>query len=177
MNKVKHLAFGITGALLVTAGLISCDNDEVTAANEEKTTTELQAKENSPFIDIGIAKWDWHRASKDCKKGFGICNGEWFPNPNPPIPPITTPTLPEPVDDHTLSPTYMILSSENLNEDNELSFDVYINEEVDDPNNVIPLIIDEDIHFSDPEGTVYTIKSGIYNYDINIGEYGGYSIN
>lgn len=44
MNKVKHLAFGITGALLVTAGLISCDNDEVTAANEEKTTTGLKAK-------------------------------------------------------------------------------------------------------------------------------------
>lgn len=44
MNKVKHLAFGITGALLVTAGLISCDNDEVTVANEETTSTELKAK-------------------------------------------------------------------------------------------------------------------------------------
>ena len=70
----------------------------------------------------------------------------------------------------------MTLSSENLNENNELNFDVYINEEVNDPDNVIPLIIDEDIHFADPEGTVYTIKSGAYNYDISIGEYGGYSI-
>lgn len=34
MNKVKHLAFGITGVLLVIAGFISCESDGVTA-NEE----------------------------------------------------------------------------------------------------------------------------------------------
>lgn len=43
MNKIKHLAFVMSGALLVTVGLISCDNDEVNK-NEESSTTELKAK-------------------------------------------------------------------------------------------------------------------------------------
>lgn len=43
MKKLKHLAFAVSGALLVTVGLISCDSDEVTT-NEEATLTELKAK-------------------------------------------------------------------------------------------------------------------------------------
>lgn len=81
-----------------------------------------------------------------------------------------------PEEDHIFQPTYFSLSSNNINDNNELHFEVYLDEEVNNPDSVIPLIIDEDIHFKDSEGTVYTIKSGTYNYDISIGEYGGYSI-
>lgn len=42
MNKIKHLAFAVSGALLVTVGLISCDSDEVNT--NEEISTELKGK-------------------------------------------------------------------------------------------------------------------------------------
>lgn len=72
MNKVKHLAFGITGALLVTAGLISCNSDEV-IANEEATSTELQAKggayssmEMQDYYIGGIEEGWYNEEKEDC---------------------------------------------------------------------------------------------------------------
>jgi|GEM_PF-1396139 len=50
MNKIKHLAFAMSGALLVTVGLISCDNDEV-MTNEETSVNNLQARGGYTNVD------------------------------------------------------------------------------------------------------------------------------
>jgi len=77
MNKIKHLAFAVSGALLVTAGLISCDSDEV--ANEETTSTELKAKGgNLAYQDFVLTQpGDGYLKDvgddKPCEEGDGTC--------------------------------------------------------------------------------------------------------
>lgn len=49
MNKIKHLAFAVAGALLVTAGFVSCDSDE---ANKMEENTELLLKQKANSLSI-----------------------------------------------------------------------------------------------------------------------------
>ncbi|WP_413511271.1 hypothetical protein [Myroides odoratus] len=66
--------------------LISCETEVV-----REEVRETSYKE---FVDIVLANFDWGRASKDCKNGFGICNFEWGPKDPPTLPPLPPPPLP-----------------------------------------------------------------------------------
>lgn len=79
MNKIKHLAFAVSGALLVTVGLISCDSDEV-STNEEATSTELKAKGGDlAYQDFYLGSSDGDEMEYDegddkpCSKKDGNC--------------------------------------------------------------------------------------------------------
>ena len=67
------------------------------------------------------------------------------------------------------------MTEDNLNKKNEFSFEIEMGRESINQDK-IPFIIDEDVHFSDNKGTIYTIKAGEFQYDSSIGDYGGYLI-
>lgn len=168
-KKIKILSLG---ALLFCLGLTSCSEDNTTTEHSQ----ELETKAKGDFY-IGIVKWKWHRNSAKCESKFGICDVIWFPNPTPPLEPIKMPTLPVyPTPDHNLSPSTFMLTTNNINEKNELNFEIHMEIPTNEPEKVIPLVIEDNIYFTDDKNTVYTIKAGEYKFDRNIGPYGGYSI-
>lgn len=177
MKNIKNLSVCAVSALMASLAFTSCDNEEVMSVENEnmheKVTMSSPPKEGS--IGLIIVKFDIGRESKDCEK-LGFCNVTWFPgfDNDQPIKDFM-PTIPPPRYIASNSTVEARFSDDNVKPNNELTFDIYFDRAVTSLD-VEPFIIDQDLEIVGLDKTVYTIKAGIFEYDKNIGPYGGYSI-
>ena len=159
--------------MFLTFSLFSCsENFELEKNNVEtlskklnfvradKRIEELSKNGNSRFL-IVIVEWDeWGRASRNCAS-WGLCNANWFPqfknNPN------GGSTILEYKDDIQKYYIDILLGS-------PVPSDIDLNE--------FPIEIDEDfiLNVEEKIGKNLTFKRGSYNFDNNLGNYGGFRI-
>ena len=158
--------------------VVSNDSLKLTRGNlNNKITDEIDNQ-----ISIGICKWEeWGRTSRNCK-GFGLCRFTWTPLGNFILHVIIDRLL-----DSLLDEEYVGV----VNKDDSGNPHMYIRLAKAPTQALVPdFIMDEDVvgepyaqEYVDEEGNVIKglpsemiLKKGIYSFNPNIGEYGGYEV-
>lgn len=157
--------------------MLSCaDRGETTSittpTNDTKSSYFSKGEPEPRTVNIGIFEVTIHRASKSCTSGFGFCNFEWFPG-EPDIPPFKMPDIPKEQDEYLGRRTVVVFK--NIGEENYY-FDVYATEYIEEE---FPDLIVDDNLIAIQQGEMdsnLTIRAGVYSFDRNIGEFGGYRI-
>lgn len=116
-----------------------------------------------------VVSWDeWGRKRKNCA-GWGLCNAEWF---------HCTDAEGNPVDCFKFPPNgyETFLQVDDLT--SQYYIEILLAEETDIPKEELALNIDEDIvlNISSAIGTDLKFNSGVYLFDSNLGDYGGFKI-
>lgn len=153
---------------------ISCSEDEDVKVKENSIESQLSFKKinleelmNSRTWCGTIVEWDeWGRASQDCN-GWGLCNADWFP----------------PCDDQQQaqqfeeSNNFGVIVEEDLSNSKHY-IELYLDQPTNLPLESLLLYVDVTIGLNTFEyyGHNHTIEEGIYNFDVNLGNYGGYKI-
>lgn len=153
----------LLSGMLLSFLFVGCEkqNIEPTTIITKSKDSDTDDKTKTPNSKtIVMVEWDdWGRKKKECN-GWGLCNANWFPK------------------------------SEIGNYSSNLEYDAVLGSYYTDillPENLYPIeeeyevfYVDEDIILTTSEepsvGTDLTIPEGEYEYDVNIGTYGGYKI-
>jgi len=132
-------------------------------------------------VSIVICSWKWHRKSRNCKSGFGICDFVWFPHLSKDL------GNQELYDNSYESETNTdIVQCDNsslieFDVDGNPFMEVQLAKSIDvaTPDSISTLVIDEDVvsDQADDLGRYFIMKKGSYCYNPSIGQNGGYHIN
>lgn len=152
----------------IVVALVSCRDGESSISGnyvEEDMLKVLKVKENSfksGLTDKHVLtiSWDeWGRKSRGCE-GWGLCNFSISYSQ---------------VKDNTKARRYT--SNILVDKNGQKYFSILLGEKPDKAikEEVLALRVDENISYTF-EGVDYTVRKGVYYYDHNLGEYGGYTV-
>lgn len=180
MNRFRNIIAPIAVAAILAAVIIGCTKkDEIqtpkrvpTEVNADDVTENLvffnqingNLKEQNSGVDILVIKL--HRKSMGCDKKLGICE-IWF---------LGTQLYKSTID--TLLPSREIYYTLEHDEKSDKLLLLLATDVSGIDSSELKLFVDEDICCYDETMTKsVTVPQGIYHYDQNLGEFGGYSVN
>lgn len=172
---------GIYSLVVLSSLLFSCNNDEVEKQTSEKYTSEnvtnfIKLTGDNPDnsnkfkreliggdeVNVVIFKVRIARASTGCTRGLGFCDFEWFPDLK-----------------KSLKMNEIDVKLSEVNESGKTGYTyIYSENELpaDLPKELLEIKVDNDIETIKRKGISAKISAGEYEFDKNIGKYGGYKI-
>ena len=177
VSKLRKVVFGGLFLGLIGFSIVGCKK-EVRNTNEQKDLDKSELLESLTFdsyqeneqdvekLNIIIFRVQLHRASRDCLRGFGFCDFEWFPD------------FKQKSGDSDFQVTGRSILAKKQNNQTESYIEIHLANQIpaELSDSDLELIIEESLSTTIEDNNIITIESGIYNVDRTLGEYGGYRI-